>query len=96
MFSHDVLTIYSFPLDAYRTIALTVAELEDRLTSAGPIGEWLWDRYANLPLPPGMVVDPIWPLGDRSPLALSTLGPGAGTYRSRVRTGSSTNEWRGG
>ncbi|GAA4157073.1 nucleoside hydrolase [Leifsonia shinshuensis] len=82
VFSHDALTIYSFPIDVYRAIALTVAELEDRLSSAGPVGEWLWDRYANLPLPPGMVADPVWPLGDSAPLALSTLGPGAGTYRA--------------
>ncbi|MGN8027223.1 nucleoside hydrolase [Microbacterium sp. 22242] len=81
VFSHDALTICSFPLEAYRSISLTVAELEDRLTSAGAIGAWLWERYANLPLPPGIVVDPIWPLGDSAPLALSALGPQAATYR---------------
>ncbi|EWS82640.1 nucleoside hydrolase [Brachybacterium phenoliresistens] len=74
---HPQLRIDRFPRETYRLLAVSVAELELMLTEGGPIGRWLWQRYRDLPLPEGVEVDPVWPLGDSAPLALTALHHGA-------------------
>lgn len=82
------LRIDRFPRELYSQLAVSVAELEDGLTSGGEIGNWLWQRYVELPLPPQLDVDPVWPLGDSAPLAATALphaalrfAPSEGTHR---------------
>lgn len=67
------LELIRFPVETYRLLAISVAELEDRLTSSGDLGGWLWQRYEELPLPEGVAIDPVWPLGDSAPLAFTAL-----------------------
>lgn len=90
--SHPGLAVERFPAEIYRSAAVSVAELEVGLTAAGDVGAWLWSRYRELPLPPDVDVDPVWPLGDSVPLAVTAL-PHAGVQfvpeggRRRVCTG---------
>lgn len=77
------LELIRFPAETYRLLAISVAELEDRLTSSGPLGSWLWERYEQLPIPEGFPIDPVWPLGDSAPLALTAL-PHAATRLERI------------
>ncbi|MFK4759817.1 nucleoside hydrolase [Microbacterium sp. ZW T5_45] len=79
----DGLELIRFPAETYRLPAISVAELEDRLVSSGPVGRWLWERYEQLPLPEGFPVDPVWPLGDSVPLAFTAL-PHAATRLESV------------
>lgn len=67
------LEVVRFPAETYRLLAISVAELEERLTAAGAVGGWLWERYVQLPLPAGVAIDPVWPLGDSAPLAATAL-----------------------
>lgn len=55
------------------TFVFAQPELEERLTSSGELGGWLWERYEQLPLPEGVAIDPVWPLGDSAPLAFTAL-----------------------
>ncbi|WP_221583701.1 nucleoside hydrolase [Microbacterium sp. G2-8] len=80
VFSHADLRIDRFPLETYRLMAISVAELEDGLTSSGAVGRWLWQKYLELPLPPQIDVDPVWPLGDSVPLAVTALPHAAARF----------------
>ncbi|WP_105565881.1 nucleoside hydrolase [Microbacterium halophytorum] len=80
VFAHDGLRIDRFPLETYRLMAVSVAELEDDLTSSGAVGRWLWQKYLDLPLPPQVDVDPVWPLGDSAPLAVTALPHAAARF----------------
>lgn len=71
--SRPGLRIDRFPREVYSQLAVSVAELEYGLTAAGEVGQWLWQRYVELPLPPEADVDPVWPLGDSAPLAVTAL-----------------------
>lgn len=80
VFGHADLRIDRFPAETYRLLAVSVAELEERLTSSGETGTWLWQRYRDLPIPPGIDVDPVWPLGDNAPLVATALPHAAVTF----------------
>lgn len=73
VFAQPELELIRFPAETYRLLAISVAELKDRLTSSGELGGWLWERYERLPLPDGVAIDPVWPLGDSAPLAFTAL-----------------------
>ncbi|WP_324011709.1 nucleoside hydrolase [Microbacterium sp. JZ37] len=73
VFAQPELEVIRFPAETYRLLAISVAELEERLTSSGALGGWLWERYEQLPLPEGVAIDPVWPLGDSAPLAFTAL-----------------------
>jgi hypothetical protein len=63
-----------FPLEAYRLARVSVAELQAGLGDAGPVGEWLWRRFIELPLPESVSLKEIWALGDSLPLLVTALG----------------------
>jgi len=67
------LTITQFPLEAYRQAAVSVAELEHWLGSAGDVGAFLWRQFVELPLPDFVELGEVWPLGDSPPLLVTAL-----------------------
>ncbi|MCP2031096.1 inosine-uridine nucleoside N-ribohydrolase [Okibacterium sp. HSC-33S16] len=71
--AHPELVIRQIPLEIYRALTFTVAELEHSLTSTGELGAWLWQRFVELPLPDFVSVNPIWPLGDSAPIVVTAL-----------------------
>lgn len=75
VFEQTTLDIRQFPLELYRALTFTVAELEHGLTASGVLGTWLWDRYLQLPLPEFVPVHPVWPLGDSAPIVVTALPP---------------------
>lgn len=81
VFARPDLRIVQFPVEVYRSLAVSVAELEYDLTSSGSVGAWLWAAFENLPLPDHVAVDPVWPLGDSAPLAYTALPHAAATYQ---------------
>lgn len=81
------LHVTRFPAETYRQLAISVAELEYRLTSSGDLGRWLWERYERLPLPEGLSIDPVWPLGDSAPLAVTALRHSRARFRDGVAPG---------
>ncbi|GAA4968518.1 nucleoside hydrolase [Kineococcus glutinatus] len=75
------LQVRQFPLETYRQCAWSVAQIEDLLTSVGPVGDWLWQRFVELPLPEGFEVDAVWPLGDSCPLIGTALSAESSTWQ---------------
>ncbi|GAA3796028.1 nucleoside hydrolase [Cellulomonas soli] len=74
------LAVRQFPLETYRRCAWSLAQVEDLLSGAGPLGAWLWRRFVELPLPPGFAVDAVWPLGDSAPLIGTALSQESSTF----------------
>lgn len=74
------LRIDRFPRETYASIAVSVAETEVALTGSGRVGVWLWRKYLELALPPQADVDPVWPLGDNAPLAVTALPHPSATF----------------
>lgn len=77
------LRLVQFPLETYRQCAWSVAQLEDTLASVGPLGAWLWRRFVELPLPPGVEVDAVWPLGDSCPVVGTALSGESSVWEPR-------------
>jgi purine nucleosidase len=74
VFTRPGLVIRQFPLETYRRVACSVAELEHDLgRTAGPVGRWLWDAFVSLPLPDFVTLGGTWSLGDSCPLAVTAL-----------------------
>jgi hypothetical protein len=71
--AHAGLEVWQFPVEAYRRCAVSVAELEADLPHTGRVGAWLWQRFVDLPLPDGLTVEEVWPLGDSVPLLVTAL-----------------------
>jgi hypothetical protein len=69
----DGLAVRQFPLETYRRCAYSVAELEQDLGGSGPLGRWLWTRFAELPLPEWIRLGGVWPLGDSPPVLVTAL-----------------------
>ena len=42
------LAVWQFPLETYRQVAISVAELDYSLSNAGAGGAWLWQRFNSL------------------------------------------------
>lgn len=80
VFADPHLTITQFPMEVYRMLAVSVAELEDLLTTSGELGNWLWQKFLDLPLPSDLDVDPVWPLGDNAPVAMTALAHSTTTF----------------
>ncbi|WP_345801350.1 nucleoside hydrolase [Microbacterium sp. AZCO] len=66
--------VIQYPLESYRRARISVAELEHDLVSTGSVGAWLWRRFIELPLPPGVLVGEVWALGDSLPVLVTALG----------------------
>jgi purine nucleosidase len=75
------LVIWQFPLETYRRCACSVAELESDLGGSGLVGEWLWTRFTELPLPDFVRLGGVWPLGDNPPVLVTALDDESSTYR---------------
>jgi purine nucleosidase len=67
------LAIWKFPLETYREIVVSVAELDCSLKNAGAGGAWLWERFNKLEVPDFIKFGPLWCLGDSSPLVVTGL-----------------------
>ena len=76
------LAIRQFPLETYRRCAYSVAELEHDLGGSGRVGEWLWTRFLELPLPEWVQLGGVWPLGDSPPVLVTALDDESSTYTS--------------
>ncbi|WP_062464091.1 nucleoside hydrolase [Demequina soli] len=76
------LEVRQFPLETYRRLAWSVAQIQDLLGSCGELGAWLWRRFDELPLPPGFAVDAVWPLGDSAPLLGTALSGESSTWEA--------------
>ncbi|MGY1815179.1 nucleoside hydrolase [Blastococcus sp. SYSU D00820] len=74
------LAVSSFPLETYRRCAYSVAELEADLAGSGAVGAWLWTRFVELPLPEGLEIGAVWPLGDSPPVLLTALDDESSRY----------------
>lgn len=66
------LVVEQFTVEAYRQCAYSLAELEADLATAGEVGAWLWRRFSG-PLPDGIELGAVWPLGDSPPVLLTAL-----------------------
>lgn len=92
VFDHASLAITQFPVEAYRQVAVTVAELERWLLSAGTVGDFLWRQFVDLPLPDFIELGEVWPLGDSPPVLVTALDDStctwAGNDTRRVCTGA--------
>lgn len=67
------LVVHQFPVETYRTCAVSIAELEMDLRSTGRLGAWLADHFLN---PPDWVdLGEIWPLGDSPTVLVTALQP---------------------
>lgn len=91
VFAAAELAIDRIPLEAYRLVRASVTELRSRLEQSGPVGRWLWRRFAELPIPPGFPLGETWALGDSLPLLATALEndavawePAEGTRRRLV------------
>lgn len=91
VFDHACLAITQFPLETYRQVAVSVAELERWLGEAGDVGAFLWRQYVDLPLPDFIELGEVWPLGDSPPVLVTALDDTtctwAGYDNRRVCTG---------
>ncbi|KQW50660.1 hypothetical protein ASC77_25355 [Nocardioides sp. Root1257] len=86
------LAIDQFPLETYRRCGFSVAELEQRIGGAGPVGAFLWRQFEELPLPAFIELGEVWPLGDSPPVLVTALDDVTSTWTSpapnrRVFTG---------
>jgi purine nucleosidase len=73
VFGNPHLPITQFPLETYRQLALSMAELEYTLLTGGEAGAWLWNRFKTLPLPDFVKLGPSWCMGDSTPLVGTAL-----------------------
>ena len=83
--SQPDLPIFQFPVETYRQCAVSVAELQHGLTSSGPVGRWLWERFTSLHLPDFVELSEVWPIGDSPPILLTALT--TDSSRSETRSG---------
>jgi inosine-uridine nucleoside N-ribohydrolase len=82
VFATPGLTIWQFPLETYRRCAYSVAELEHDLGGSGRVGQWLWTRFTELPLPDVVQLGGVWPLGDSPPVLVTALDDESSSYRT--------------
>jgi len=78
---HPELRIRQFPVELYRTMACSLAELRHDLGGAGRVGTWLWERFDSLPIPDFVELGPTWALGDSAPLVVTGLDPASSRFR---------------
>jgi hypothetical protein len=93
VFGHPELAIWQFPLETYRRCAYSVAELQQDLAGAGPVGSWLWTRFVELPLPEWVQQGGVWPLGDSPPVLVTALSDESSAYTTTA-TGPGHGERR--
>jgi purine nucleosidase len=67
------LAVWQFPLETYRQVVISVAELDYSLKKAGAGGAWLWERFNGLKVPDFVKFGPLWCLGDSAPLVVTGL-----------------------
>ncbi|MGO4301219.1 nucleoside hydrolase [Leifsonia sp. RAF41] len=71
VFNESRMRISQVPQHVYRQCAVSVAELEVGLRSAGPFGEWLYDCFTS---PPDFIrVGGNWPMGDSPPVLFTAI-----------------------
>ena len=88
VFARPDLQIVQFPVEAYRQVACSVAELEWELGHAtGELGERLWQAFLDLPLPDFVRLGGTWALGDSCPLLLTALSGDSSEARDAVHPG---------
>ena len=87
VFGVSELPIWQLPLETYRTLLYSVAELEVDLKAAGPVGDWLHTRFATLPIPESISLGEEWSLGDSAPIALTVFGEAARTMTAADPSG---------
>lgn len=76
--NHPGLEIRQIPLEAYRRIVVSIAELRSSLQRSGAIGRWIWNCFETLDLPESVQLGPMWCLGDSAPLVATAIDdPGA-------------------
>jgi hypothetical protein len=74
------LEIWQFPLETYRSCAYSVAELEHDVGGSGQVGQWLWTRFTELPLPDFIRLGGVWPPGDSPPVLVTALSDESSAY----------------
>ena len=67
------LAVWQFPVETYRQVVISVAELDYSLKAAGAGGAWLWERFNSLEVPDFVKFGPLWCLGDSAPLVVTGL-----------------------
>jgi hypothetical protein len=80
------LPVWQFPLETYRRCGYSVAELQHDLAGSGRLGEWLWTRFVELPLPDWIRLGGVWPLGDSPPVLVTALSDESSTYAETPAT----------
>ncbi|UKA53890.1 nucleoside hydrolase [Arthrobacter sp. FW305-BF8] len=67
------LAVWQFPMETYRQVVISVAQLDYSLRNAGAGGAWLWERFNSLKVPDFVKFGPLWCLGDSAPLVVTGL-----------------------
>jgi purine nucleosidase len=67
------LAVWQFPVETYRQVVISVAELDYSLKTAGAGGAWLWERFNSLEVPDFVKFGRLWCLGDSAPLVVTGL-----------------------
>ncbi|MCU1445227.1 MAG: twin-arginine translocation pathway signal [Cryobacterium sp.] len=76
--AHPGLHIRQVPVETYRRLAISIAELRLSLRRSGTVGRWLWNVFEVLDLPDSVQLGPMWCLGDSAPLVATAIDdPGA-------------------
>jgi hypothetical protein len=71
VFNESRIRTSQIPQHVYRQCAMSIAELEDGLLSAGAFGAWLYDRFTT---PPDFIqIGGVWPMGDSPPVMITAL-----------------------
>jgi purine nucleosidase len=83
---HPKLTVHRFPLETYRRCAYSVAELEVDLQGCGPLGAWLWRRFAR-PVPDWVELGEVWPMGDSPPVLVTALSDESSRWETGATSG---------
>ncbi len=88
VFAQPDLSISWFPVEAYRQVSVSVAELQHELgAGCGEVGRALWDAFVALPIPDGVHVGGTWVLGDSCPLLLTALSADTSSRESTSSPG---------
>lgn len=73
--------LWQVPQGTYRQMQVSVAELQLRLRSASPFGEWLYEKFTS---PPDFVdLGGTWPMGDSPPVIFTAISRESGTRTTR-------------
>lgn len=76
------LPVWQFPLETYRSCAVSAAEMQIEMAGAGRLGAWIWGQFVDLPVPDFISMSEVWAIGDSPPILITALTQDSCTYDS--------------